>query len=174
MFKIVHGLSRCTCPKFVNQQLARLDILHEELITSGCHDVELPIFKNNPSSIRHWNSLDYNLRNLNSLALFKRRIKDEFGYKRSPPYYYLWAASIWHTRLRLGMSQLSLMRLPPDNDSLNLHKLRADHLAYIQRHAELRNHPSPIGHGWKMMNGHHRLVRYTKGDLPAVLSPHPT
>ena len=43
---------------------------------------------------------------LNSLSLFKRRIKDKFGYKRPPPHYYLGlrAASIWHTRLCLGMS----------------------------------------------------------------------
>ena len=66
------------------------------------------------------------------------------------------------------------MRLPPDNDSLKLHKLRANYLAYIQCHAELRNHPSPIDHGWEMMNGHCRTVRYTKGDLPAVLPPQPS
>ena len=83
------------------------------------------------------------------------------------------SAPIWHSRLRLGMSQLSLMRLPPDND-INLHKLRANYLAYIQRHAELRNHPSPIGHGWEMINGHCRPVRYTKVDLPAVLPPQPS
>ena len=32
-------------PKFVNQQLARLIMLHEALITTGCQDVELPILK---------------------------------------------------------------------------------------------------------------------------------
>ena len=57
------------------------------------------------------------------------------------------------------------MHLPPDNDSLNLQKLCANYLAYVQRHAELRNHPSPIGHGWEMMNGHSKPVRYTKLDL---------
>ena len=43
-----------------------------------------------------------------------RRIKDIFGYKRPPPHYYsgLRAASIWHTRLRLGMSQLYAHLLP--------------------------------------------------------------
>ena len=39
------GYHRCICPKFVNQQLAQLDTLHEALITSGCQDVELPILK---------------------------------------------------------------------------------------------------------------------------------
>ena len=48
----------------------------------------------------------------------------------------------------------------------------ANYLAYIQRHAGLQNHLSPIGQGWEMMNGHCRLVRYTKVDLPAVLPPH--
>ena len=37
------GYPCCICPKFVNQQLARLDMLHEALITAGCHDVELSI-----------------------------------------------------------------------------------------------------------------------------------
>ena len=72
------------------------------------------------------------------------------------------------------MSQFLLMRLPRDNDSLNLHIIRANYLAHIQRHAELRNHPSPIGHGWEMMNGNCRPVRYTKLDLPAVLPQHPS
>ena len=42
------GYYHCICPKFVNQQLAQLDMLHmlhEALITSGCHVVELPILK---------------------------------------------------------------------------------------------------------------------------------
>ena len=88
--------------------------------------------------------------------LFEKSMKDKFGYKRPPPYYYsgLRAAFIWHTGLCRGMSQLFLMCLPPDNDSLNLHIMRANYLAIY------RNHPSPIGHGWEMMNGHWRPVRY--------------
>ena len=39
------GYHRCICPKSVNQQLARLNLLNEALITSGCHNVELPILK---------------------------------------------------------------------------------------------------------------------------------
>ena len=39
------GYHHCICAKFVNQQLVQLDMLHEALITSGCHDVEFPIFK---------------------------------------------------------------------------------------------------------------------------------
>ena len=58
--------------------------------------------------------MDYSIRNLDSLSLFKRRIKDKYGYKRPPPHYYLGlrAASIWHTRLRLGQSQLSAHLFP--------------------------------------------------------------
>ena len=66
------------------------------------------------------------------------------------------------------------MRLPPDNDGLNLHIMRANYLDCIQRHADLSNHSSPIDHGWEMMNGHCRPVRYTKVDLQAVLPPHPS
>ena len=46
------------------------------------------------------------------------------------------------------MKKKSLMCLPPDDDSLNQHIMRANFLAYIQRHPELIRHPSPIGHGW--------------------------
>ena len=58
--------------------------------------------------------MDYSIRNLDSLSLFKRRIKEKYGYKCPPPHYYLGlrAASIWHTRLRLGMSQLSAHLFP--------------------------------------------------------------
>ena len=44
----------------------------------------------------------------------------------------------------------SLIRLPPDDDSLRQHIKRANFLAYIQRHP-VRRHPSPIGHGWELV-----------------------
>ena len=47
----------------------------------------------------------------------------------------------------------SLMRLPPDDDCLKQHITRANFLAYIQRHTELRDHPSPVGYGWTLVNG---------------------
>ena len=47
----------------------------------------------------------------------------------------------------------SLMRLPPDDDCLKQHITRANFLAYIQRHPELRDHPSPVGYGWTLVNG---------------------
>ena len=65
------------------------------------------------------------------------------------------------------------MRLPPHNDSLNLHIRHAIYLAYIQRHPELRNHTSLIGRGWEMINGHCRPVHYIKVAFPAELPQHP-
>ena len=38
----------------------------------------------------------------------------------------------------------SLICLPPDDDSLRQHIKRANFLACIQRHPDLRRHPSPI------------------------------
>ena len=66
------------------------------------------------------------------------------------------------------------MHLPPGDVSLNLHIIHVNYLASIQRHPELRNHPPPILHGWEMINGHCRPIRYTHVDLPAKLQPHPS
>ncbi|CAB3976667.1 Hypothetical predicted protein [Paramuricea clavata] len=69
-----------------------------------------------------------------------------------------------------GQKNKSLMRLPPDSDSLKQHILRANYLAYIQRHPELRTHPSPVGHGWELINGCCKPVRHTQPPLPLTLS----
>ncbi|MES9882370.1 MAG: hypothetical protein ABW185_15975 [Sedimenticola sp.] len=63
----------------------------------------------------------------------------------------------------------TLMRLPPDDDSLHQHIARANYLAYIQRHPDLRSHPSPIGHGWELVNGRCKPVRHTQPALPIAL-----
>ena len=63
----------------------------------------------------------------------------------------------------------SLMRLPPDDDCLKQHITRANFLAYIQRHPELRDHPSPVGYGWTLVNGRCRPVRLTQQALPPEL-----
>ena len=52
------------------------------------------------------------------------------------------------------------MRLPPDDDCLNQHITRANFLAYIQHHPELRDHPSPVGHGWTSVNGRLDLTTF--------------
>ena len=54
------------------------------------------------------------------------------------------------------------MCLLPDDDSLEQHIKRANFLVYIQRHPDLRRYPSPIGHGWELVNDCCRPVRHTK------------
>ncbi|XP_028404399.1 uncharacterized protein LOC114527028 [Dendronephthya gigantea] len=63
----------------------------------------------------------------------------------------------------------SLRRLPPDLDSLKQHIMRANYLSYIQRHPEEKTHPSPIGHGWELVNGRCKPVRHTQPSLPVSL-----
>ena len=65
----------------------------------------------------------------------------------------------------------SLMRLPPNDDCLKQHITRANFLAYIQRHPELsnRDHPSPVGYGWTLVNGRCRPVRHIQQALPPEL-----
>ena len=62
----------------------------------------------------HWYGLYYSFRNIKSLSIFKRRIKDKFGYKRPPTPYCCCVRrpSIWHTLLCPGMSQLSAHLFP--------------------------------------------------------------
>ena len=64
----------------------------------------------------------------------------------------------------------SLLYLPPDDDNLKQHIMQANFLAYIQCHPELRGHPSPIGHGWELVNGCCRRVRHTQPALPTSLA----
>ena len=59
--------------------------------------------------------------------------------------------------------------LPPDEDCLPQHCLRANYLAYLLRHPSLKHHPSPIGHGWELVGGYCRPVRHTRPALPVHL-----
>lgn len=61
------------------------------------------------------------------------------------------------------------IRLVPDSDSLRLHLERANYLTYLQKNFQLQNHPSPIGHGWHLVNGLCLPVRYTQPPLPQYL-----
>ena len=56
----------------------------------------------------------------------------------------------------------SFCRLPPDEDSLRHQLQQANHLAYLLRNPSLRDHPSPVGNGWELVNGICRPVRYSK------------
>ena len=57
-------------------------------------------------------------------------------------------ASKWHK-----LKKKSTMRLPPDSNSLDFHVERTNYITYCQHHYNLLEHPSPIGHGWEIMNG---------------------
>ena len=63
----------------------------------------------------------------------------------------------------------SFIRLPPDADSLRQHCLRANYLAYLVRDPSMKNHPLPLGHGWELVGGRCRPVRYTRPALPMHL-----
>ena len=65
------------------------------------------------------------------------------------------------------MKNKSFTRLPPDEDSLRQHCLCANYVAYRVRHLSLK--PMPIGHGWELVDGHCRPVRYTRSALPTHL-----
>lgn len=73
-------------------------------------------------------------------------------------------ASKWKT-----MKKKSFIRLPPDADSLHQHCLHANYLAYLVRHPTLKDHPSPLGHGWELVGGRCRPVRHTRPALPTHL-----
>ena len=63
----------------------------------------------------------------------------------------------------------SLVRLPPDADSLNHHIERTNYISYCQLNYNMFEHPSPIGHGWELVNGKCRPVRNTVPPLPEQL-----
>lgn len=67
----------------------------------------------------------------------------------------------------------STMRLMPDSDSLYQHLLRANYLAYLLKHYQLQRHPSPIGHGWHLVNGLCLPVRSTEPPLPLSMPQPP-
>ena len=68
-----------------------------------------------------------------------------------------------------GMKNKSFIRLPPDANSLRQHCLRANYLANLVRHPDLKSHPLPLGHGWEQVGGRCRPVRYTCPGLPTHL-----
>lgn len=58
----------------------------------------------------------------------------------------------------------------PDNDSLTHFCQRSNYLAYIQLHSEMKDHPSSIGHGWRLVHGRCRQMRFTQPALPEHLT----
>lgn len=75
-------------------------------------------------------------------------------------------AAKWHS-----LKNKVTMRLPPDDDSLNHHVERVNFITYCQVHFDLVEHPSPIGHGWQVLNGKCRPVRHSLPPLPIQFTP---
>ena len=76
-------------------------------------------------------------------------------------------ASKWQ---KLKKKKKSTICLPADDDSLNHHVVRTNYITYCQFHYDLLEHPSPIGHGWEILNGKCRSVHYTLPTLPLQLT----
>ena len=45
----------------------------------------------------------------------------------------------------------------------------ANYLSFIQKHPIIQSHPSPLGHGWQLVNGLCLPVRYDQPALPLSL-----
>ena len=65
-----------------------------------------------------------------------------------------------------SMKKKSLLRLCPDDGTLDNYCERANYLSYTQLHPEVYNDPSPIGHGWMLVDGRCRPVRNRLPALP--------
>ena len=66
------------------------------------------------------------------------------------------------------------LNLPPDSDSLHHDLQRVNYLTYIMKNFHLKEHPTPIGRGWELVNGSIRAVRYSKPALPNLATQRPT
>ena len=63
----------------------------------------------------------------------------------------------------------SLTRMIPDSDSLLYHFERVNYMTYIQKNFNLKEHPSPLLHGWHIDNG---MCLPTRSSLPAIPRPY--
>ena len=64
------------------------------------------------------------------------------------------------------MKKKSTFRLCPDDDTLDHYCERANYLSYNQLHPEVYNYPSPLVHGWMLVDGRCHLVRNRLSTLP--------
>ena len=74
-------------------------------------------------------------------------------------------ASKWRAQKKKSITQLA-----PDTDSLRQHLVRANYLAYVQTYFQLKQHPSPLGHGWHLLKRLCLPVRYTQPFLPHTIT----
>ena len=69
-----------------------------------------------------------------------------------------------------AMKKESFLLVPPDTDCLPQHFIQANYLMHLVLHPLLKKHPSPIGHGWELMDGNCCPVRHhTYPALPTHL-----
>ena len=52
-----------------------------------------------------------------------------------------------------SMKKKSMLPLCPNDEILDNYCERAIYLSYIQLHPKVYNHPSPIRHGWMLVDG---------------------
>ena len=71
----------------------------------------------------------------------------------------------WKTQINKSVS-----RLPPDNDSVELHCMRANYLSYTQKNYYRTSHPSAIGNGWLVVDGKCRTLRSRNSEIPTTLN----
>ena len=114
MYKIIHKL----VPNYL-QSIIPYDANQDFTYYTTRQRFDLPHFRartdlyNNsffPSTVRLWNEIPIEIRNLPSLSLFKSKLREHFGWSNNRPEYYNFGerySSILHTRLRLGSSQLN-------------------------------------------------------------------
>jgi len=67
------------------------------------------------------------------------------------------------------MKNKSFLQISPGTDCLRQHFIRANYSTYLVLHPLLKKHPSPIGHGWELVDGYCRPIRHTCPALPAHL-----
>ena len=75
-------------------------------------------------------------------------------------------AELWTAKWR-DQKKKSTSRLPPDSDCLQLHFKQGNYLSFLQKHPTLQSHPSPLGHGWQLVDS---LCLPARNDLPALPS----
>ena len=57
----------------------------------------------------------------------------------------------------------------PDADSLLHHFKRVNYMSYIQKNFHLKEHPSPLLHGWHLEDGLCLPTRYSLPALPTAM-----
>ena len=68
------------------------------------------------------------------------------------------------------MKSKKTSRIPPDQDSHNLHMERVNYRVHIQLNYDKSDiPPDPTNHGWTIKEGKCVAVRYNKGALPRSL-----